>query len=387
MSNRSKCGSKTASVILAILLVLVLAAGVVGIGYMSDWFSDWSKFESEETPEDENEDAVYNGGLVVGENEESGITLLSSAISPANYDEYGVSTYADSAYSIKVTVTPSDATDQSVSLSLAWVNASSSWASGKSVSNYVTLSSNSVNSGSSFTVTCTQAFGEQIRLTATANGSSTGTLSANVTFDYAYRYSGISGLIFGTLDDTDWSGNLSLESENMILSNGNLGLSLVTSTTDSRWDEDTSFEDVVMRPTVSSAGTIYEDITNIEVNITSTISYFSGPGFKWFGSRSGEVSEQGVYYFSGSFIYWADFYDQIFDTQFYNSTVSSSEASDFYKALSAVDGLACEMTITFEGVETGTQYSYTLPMKLSGYSSLYTYVTGISLSPSGSHIF
>ena len=54
MNYRKNNGSKIFSGILAVLLVLVIAAGVVGIGYVSDWFTDWTKFEQEQPADKQN---------------------------------------------------------------------------------------------------------------------------------------------------------------------------------------------------------------------------------------------------------------------------------------------------------------------------------------------
>lgn len=70
MYYRKNNGSKILSGILAVLLVLVIAAGVVGVGYMSDWFTDWTKFEQEQ-PADEEQGGEEELPSVVDENGET----------------------------------------------------------------------------------------------------------------------------------------------------------------------------------------------------------------------------------------------------------------------------------------------------------------------------
>ena len=65
--------------------------------------------------------------------------LTASKLSSSEYAENGVSTQAESAYTLTATVKPEDAENKAVDWSIAFVNASSAWASGKSVTDYVTV--------------------------------------------------------------------------------------------------------------------------------------------------------------------------------------------------------------------------------------------------------
>lgn len=88
-------------------------------------------------------------------------------------------TASDNSVTITASVYPEYATNKDVSWSLAWADASSSWATGKTVSNYVSMTSDA----SSATLTCVQAFGEQIILTASVSSG----LSATATLDFEKR--------------------------------------------------------------------------------------------------------------------------------------------------------------------------------------------------------
>lgn len=81
----------------------------------------------------------------------------------------------------KATVTPSNATNKELIWSLAWKNASSEWASGKNIGEYLTLSS----SGMSATLTCTQAFGEQAIITVRSADNTD--IYKNCTVDYGVK--------------------------------------------------------------------------------------------------------------------------------------------------------------------------------------------------------
>lgn len=92
-------------------------------------------------------------------------------------------TASGNSYTITATVTPSDATNTGVYWSIAWKNESSGWANGKSVSDYITLSSND----NSATVTLKTAFGEQAIITAASESNPE--VTATCTVDYVERLS------------------------------------------------------------------------------------------------------------------------------------------------------------------------------------------------------
>ena len=146
---------------------ILVAALMVGSGAFG-WFANekgWIKGEEsqEELPEEEGS----TGGMQVGEGEGSGISLMSAALALADYEEYGVSALAETAYTLTATVTPSDATNKEVDWSIKWKNAESSWAAGKTVTDYVTITP-TADGARTATVACLQDFGEQIIVTSTS---------------------------------------------------------------------------------------------------------------------------------------------------------------------------------------------------------------------------
>ena len=176
------------AVVLAVVLVLVCGIGSSWFtnGDFSTWFNSWGK--GNEELEQGNEE----GGAVIGEVEENGISLMSAKIASADYDEYGVSPLAETAYTLTATITPSDASNKAVSWSAAWKNSSSSWANGKSVSDYVSISSN----GLTATVECLQAFGEQIIITVKSTSNSNA--SATCTVDYSQKLTSMANVLIGS---------------------------------------------------------------------------------------------------------------------------------------------------------------------------------------------
>lgn len=97
---------------------------------------------------------------------------------------YGNATTADdgsTTRTITATVSPADADNKAVNWSVAFKNASSTWATGKNVSNYVTVTPES-DGALTATVTCIQAFGEQVVITCASRESED--ISATATVDY-----------------------------------------------------------------------------------------------------------------------------------------------------------------------------------------------------------
>ena len=172
--------------LLSFVLGIVIGAGGFGI------VSNINK--NEKVPEQTATLPDY-GGAVIGETQENGVQMMSTAIPVEEYATYGVSEQAEKAYTITATVKPDDATNKKVNWSLAFANAESTWAKGKSISDYVTVSvSGTTNSVA--VLSCLKAFGEQILLTATSDDDST--KSAVCTVDYAQKVTNAS-LSFGSL--------------------------------------------------------------------------------------------------------------------------------------------------------------------------------------------
>ena len=172
--------------LLSLVLGIVIGAGGFGI------VSNINK--NEKVPEQTATLPDY-GGAVIGEAQENGIQMMKAAIPVEEYATYGVSERAEKAYTITATVKPDDATNKKVNWSLAFANAESTWAKGKNLSDYVTVSA-SGTTNSTAVLTCKKAFGEQILLTATSDGDST--KSAVCTVDYAQKVTNAS-LSFGSL--------------------------------------------------------------------------------------------------------------------------------------------------------------------------------------------
>ncbi len=95
----------------------------------------------------------------------------------------GISPLSGESYTVTATIQPASAL-QKADWSVAWSNAGSAWANGKTVTNYVTVTPTEDGSLTA-TVSCTAAFSEQIILTVKARANDT--IKATCAVDYQQR--------------------------------------------------------------------------------------------------------------------------------------------------------------------------------------------------------
>lgn len=88
---------------------------------------------------------------------------------------------------VVATITPDDAANKAVDWNVAFVNASSAWASGKTATDYITAEP-TTDGALTATVTCKAAFGEQIKITVTSRDNPEA--SASCTVDYKQQFEG-----------------------------------------------------------------------------------------------------------------------------------------------------------------------------------------------------
>lgn len=92
-------------------------------------------------------------------------------------------------HTIVATITPSNATYKQLDWSVEFSNPSSSWATGKTVTDYVTVTPSS-DGAATATVECKQAFGEQVKVKVTSRNDPE--VSAEVICDYVKKLSSVS---------------------------------------------------------------------------------------------------------------------------------------------------------------------------------------------------
>ena len=146
-------------------------------------------------PQEEEEDTVPKDGAVLSETVEDGVSLMSAKIMPMAYAANGVSALADTAYTLTATVEPDYEGEKTFDWSVKFQNTSSSWASGKTVTDYVTVTP-TLDGANTAMVECKQAFAEKILVTCTSRDYAG--LSATCTVDYAQRITGMDVTLEGS---------------------------------------------------------------------------------------------------------------------------------------------------------------------------------------------
>lgn len=196
-------------------IAAVSAAGVVALslGAVTDWYKNWDGSTwfnywgkgaptveepvTPDTPDDPNtpddpskpSEPVTpvdsdKGGAIVTDGDNNGIQIKTAKLPRAAYAANGVSEQAESAYVLTASIQPSDATNKNVTFTAAWSNPNSAWASGKNLSDYVTVTQSSAGSRSA-TIECKQAFGERVIVTCTSEDNAEA--SATCLVDYEKR--------------------------------------------------------------------------------------------------------------------------------------------------------------------------------------------------------
>ncbi len=165
-----------------ILILLIIGTGVGVIGYFSDGFKNWDKFNFFKKPP-ATEETQSVGGSVLKPIMSNGVAFDCKRLTtpPEN---------TDSAYTLTATITPDILENSTIIWSVKFSNLSSAWANGKEISDYLTLDKTVTNSGEQVIVICKQDFGEQILITASAEADAT--KKALCTVDYRKRIKDIS---------------------------------------------------------------------------------------------------------------------------------------------------------------------------------------------------
>lgn len=184
---------------------VVLAAAMLVGGAVAGWYANegnWFGGKPDEAAEN-------TGGLVVNHSPEgeNGISIAMTMLSADETTDAGVSALAETSYTLTATVTPSEASNKQVDWYASWANGSSSWASGKTVTDYVTVTPTS-DGANTATVACIQSFGEQIIVTCASREDPS--INGTCTADYEKKVVDVTAVMKkdgSEVSVVDWSYN------------------------------------------------------------------------------------------------------------------------------------------------------------------------------------
>ena len=150
------------------IVVLLLISVVAGLGWMTFGFREWDpevwtgEFDKIGQSEKSEEQPVVDGDG--NELDSDGVNPL-----PTSMTFSSALNLAGEATSVTVTaiIRPLEAINKQVDWSVEWKNASSAWATGKNVTDYVTVTPKS-DGAATATIACKQSFSEQIILTCSS---------------------------------------------------------------------------------------------------------------------------------------------------------------------------------------------------------------------------
>ena len=194
-------------------LIAFILVGVMLAGIICGWF-DKKEEQKEETKSVDSGFELTTpdeGDPSAPETASQGIALMSAVIPREEYAAQAIAASTEKAYTLSATITPSDADNQTVDWAVAFINPSSSWASGKTVTDYVTITPQSDGSKTA-TAQCLKAFGEQIKITVTSRENAEA--KAECIADYVARIARIEwtmGSSTGTHNVTTGGGNGSMK--------------------------------------------------------------------------------------------------------------------------------------------------------------------------------
>lgn len=168
---------------LAGLLLVVACSTTIAMGVKHNgWFKkdDNKKIEQDiNTPD--------SGGSEIADIQSNGIMLFAAPLSVDEYDTYGVSAQAENAYTLTATITPADAANKKVNWTIAFKDPSSAWATGKTVTDYATVTP-SADGSLTAVVENVAAFGEQIVVKCTSRDNASA--FATCALEYLQRTTG-----------------------------------------------------------------------------------------------------------------------------------------------------------------------------------------------------
>ena len=329
--EKNKTIKRLSSVLFAVLLIAALVLSVITKG-----FTDW-RFGKELPAVND-----LTGNVVVTPQEGNGGIRLMAEFQPGVTQDDGTD-YEGETLTITATVSPDNSADNTgLDWSMAFKNPSSAWATGKTLTDYMTLTPSGTDAAGSkkVSVKCLKPFGEQVVITATSQDKPE--VTASCTADFAQRIESAT-LKFGDLN-VSLGGDTNVKWE---LNPNGTGVGGATSVTSSK----------------SDVYTLAEDFT-YTVTLTSNNGFFQLDGKTITFTDPGDVTSGGITFDYAQFdTLHMMIIDRIDDFCFYEASVS--ELIPYFSEIT--DGYLFDVALTFTGEHTEQVFSSVL--KVNGYTN------------------
>ena len=330
--EKNKTIKRLSAVLFAVLLITALVLSVLTKG-----FTDWQFGKEQPTVND------LNSNIVITPQEGNGGIRLMAEFQPEITGSDDDADYEGATLTITATVSPDNSADNTgLDWSMTFKNPSSAWATGKTLSDYMTLTPSGTDIAGSkmVSVKCLKPFGEQIMITATSQDNPA--VSASCTADFAQRIESVT-LKFGDLN-VNLGGDTHVKWE---LNPNGVGVGGATSVTMEKSDVYTLAEDF-----------------SYTVTLTSNNGFFQLDGKTITFTDPGDVTSGGITFDYAQFdTLHMMIIDRIDDFCFYEASVS-----DLIPYFSNVtNGYLFDVALTFTGEHTEQVFSSVL--KVNGYTN------------------
>ena len=330
--EKKKTIKRLSAVLFAVLLIAALVLSVFTKG-----FTDWQFGKELPAVND------LTGNVVVTPQEGNGGIRLMAEFQPEITESGDATDYEGETLTITATVSPDNSADNTgLDWSMAFKDPSSAWATGKTLTDYMTLTPSGTDAAGSkkVSVKCLKPFGEQVVITATSQDNPE--VTASCTADFAQRIESAT-LKFGDLN-VNLGGDTNVKWE---LNPNGTGVGGATSVTSSK----------------SDVYTLAEDFT-YTVTLTSNNGFFQLDGKTITFTDPGDVTTGGITFDYAQFdTLHMMIIDRIDDFCFYEASVS--ELIPYFSEIT--DGYLFDVTLTFTGEHT--EQVFTSVLKVNGYTN------------------
>lgn len=176
-AKKAGAGVALARVIAVIIIAALMVGSGYGLGCALTGKTDVRQWGKETVLPDEPpaleegsfelDNLSTSGTAKIEAGESTGIAFKSNKLTRAAYSAAGVPAEADTAFTLTATIQPEYATNKSVDWTIAFNNPAATWANGKTVTDFMTVTP-AEDGALTATAVCKKSFAEQIKITVTS---------------------------------------------------------------------------------------------------------------------------------------------------------------------------------------------------------------------------